>query len=68
MEEEDKTSETKVSKREAKRPKPDVSVAESGETAAATGSDVTVSADQLAKFQAALFSVFEEQHAQQVIT
>ena len=47
------------SKREPKRLKPDV-------PAAATGSDVTVTKDQLTKFQSALFAIFEEKHVQQI--
>ena len=39
---------------------------DAGAATGATGSDVTVSKELLAKFQSALFSVFEELHAQQV--
>lgn len=46
-------------KREPKRLKPDA-------PEAATGSDVTVSKEQLTKFQAALFAIFEEKHVQQI--
>ncbi len=62
----------KPKKREPKRLKADEDVAESsasGDTtaeAASTGSDVTVSKEQLTNFQSALFSIFEELHAQQV--
>ena len=75
MEDKEPEKEAKKSKkREPKRLKAATDDDEEEETAsgdagaatAATGSDVTVSKELLAKFQSALFSVFEELHAQQV--
>jgi hypothetical protein len=48
--------------KEAKRLKPDVSAVED----AATGSEVTVTKEQLSKFQSSLFAIFEEKHVQQI--
>ena len=47
--------------KEAKRLKPDVTAVEG-----ATGSDVTVTKEQLTKFQSSLFAIFEEKHVQQI--
>ena len=75
MEDKEPEKEAKKSKkRESKRLKAATDDDEEEETASgdagaatgATGSDVTVSKELLAKFQSALFSVFEELHAQQV--
>ena len=49
--------------KEPKRAKPDVP---SDTEDAATGSDVTVSKEQLSKFQSSLFAIFEEKHVQQI--
>ena len=52
-----------VKPKEPKRPKSDVP---SDSEDAATGSDVTVSKEQLSKFQSSLFAIFEEKHVQQI--
>jgi hypothetical protein len=64
---ETKTKKTPV-KREPKRLKPDGDAAGSdvAPPAAETGSGVTVTKEQLTKFQSALFAIFEEKHVQQI--
>ena len=51
--------------KEAKRLKPDASAVVEDATAA-SGSDVTVTKEQLSKFQSSLFAIFEEKHVQQI--
>ena len=48
--------------KEPKRPKPDVA----SDTEEAADVTVTVSKDQLSKFQSSLFAIFEEKHVQQI--
>ena len=72
METQETETETKKKspvKREPKRLRPDGDSAGSDVTppsSAAASSEMTVTKDQLTKFQSALFAIFEEKHVQQI--